>query len=166
MTGAGSVSIIDAEAEHVGRISDLEAAAFGKASWGADGVREGVIGEANRALLAFGPSVDEPERGGLEADLPVGFAIWRLAADEAEILTIGVIPEARRRGIAACLLARIIQDAEIAGVVSMFLEVDAGNDGAIGLYEAAGFEPVGARARYYRSGADALIMQKDLNKRR
>ena len=151
MTAVGEFAIVEAGPEHLAQLIDLEAEAFDKASWGADGVRTALLADASQAILAS--EGDDP---------PSGFAIWRLAADEAEILTIGVVSGARRRGMAACLLAYLLDAAEQAGAVSLFLEVDGGNEAAIGLYENAGFETVGARARYYRSGADALIMQKRL----
>ena len=151
MTAIGKFVIVEAGSEHLAQLIDLEAEAFGEASWGPEGVRTALMADANQAILA---SQDD--------DPPSGFAIWRLVSDEAEILTIGVVPAARRRGMAACLLAYLLDTTEKAGAASLFLEVDGGNDAAIGLYEKAGFEAVGARARYYRSGADALIMQKRL----
>jgi len=151
MTKTGKFTIIKAGPEHLEQIIDLEAEAFEEASWGPDGVRTALIADSNQAILA-----------NIGDEVPVGFAIWRLAADEAEILTLGVIPKARRRGMAACLLGSLLVDAERCGAVALFLEVDGGNEDAIALYENAGFEVVGARARYYRSGADALVMQKRL----
>lgn len=136
----------DAEA-----LATLEAAAFGPASWGADGVKHGLTAPHVRTLLAFG------ESGG-----PAGFALWRLLGREAEILTIGTRPAARRRGAADALLEATLQDAVAQGCSAMFLEVDAGNAAARALYEKHGFETVGERRSYYRNGADALVLRRFL----
>ena len=79
----------------------------------------------------------------------VGFALTRRVLDEAELLLIAVIPDARRRGVGAALLRAVIADARGIGVAKLHLEVRAGN-GAIGLYTAAGFRKVGERRGYYR----------------
>ncbi len=95
-----------------------------------------------------------------------GFILCRSLAGEAEVLTLAVRPEHRRRGVGAALLAAA---AALARPVAeaMFLEVAHDNAGAIALYERAGFETVGRRAAYYVSrpgaAADALVMRRALN---
>jgi ribosomal-protein-alanine N-acetyltransferase len=95
-----------------------------------------------------------------------GFALSRLAADEAEILTIAVDPSERRRGVGRELLAEHLQRATLAGARVMFLEVDADNAAAIALYHRFGFAQVGAREGYYRRPdgrpATAWVMRRDL----
>ena len=95
-----------------------------------------------------------------------GFALSRLAADEAEILTIAVDPSERKRGVGRDLLREHLQRATLAGARAMFLEVDADNVAAIALYTRFDFAKVGARAGYYRrpdgKPATALIMRRDL----
>ena len=95
-----------------------------------------------------------------------GFALSRLAADEAEILTIAVDPSERKRGVGRDLLREHLQRATLAGARAMFLEVDAENVAAIALYTRFAFSKVGARAGYYRrpdgKPATALIMRRDL----
>jgi ribosomal-protein-alanine N-acetyltransferase len=86
----------------------------------------------------------------------------RVAADEAEILTIGVAPEARRLGVGRGLLAAAMRRAASAGAAAMFLEVASTNTPARALYENAGFVRVGRRARYYPNGGDALVLRADL----
>jgi ribosomal-protein-alanine N-acetyltransferase len=94
---------------------------------------------------------------------PEGFVIARVAADEAEILTIATHPEMRRRGIARALLHAASQEALARGAATMFLEVAASNAAAIALYVGAGFARSGWREGYYRvPGAppgDALILK-------
>lgn len=130
----------------------LEAAAFGLASWGAAGVADGFAERGVNALLA---TDDESER-------PQGFAFWRAAGEEAEILTIGVDPRVRRAGCAKALLEAIISAAREVGVRRLFLEVDVANNDAVALYRGRGFEQVGRRKRYYKNGDDALVMRLDL----
>ena len=65
-----------------------------------------------------------------------GFVLSRLAADEAEILTIAVEPALRGRGVGRALLSENLRQAANAGAKSMFLEVDQDNAPALALYDA------------------------------
>jgi len=133
-------------------LAALERAAFGPKSWGGESVM--ATFNARHVVVHF---------GGAEIDVPLGFAIWRAAAaDEGEILSIGVTPAARRQGLAGALLLALLKSARESGVSRLFLEVDNANIAAIGLYEAFGFAQIAERAGYYRDGADALIMRKNL----
>ncbi|MCZ8149629.1 MAG: GNAT family N-acetyltransferase [Roseomonas sp.] len=91
-----------------------------------------------------------------------GFVLARVAADEAEILTLAVIPPARRRGHAGALLAGAMAGALLRGAGTMFLEVSDHNGAARGLYAQAGFAEAGRRRRYYADGADALVLRRAL----
>ncbi|MGG5810841.1 GNAT family N-acetyltransferase [Falsiroseomonas sp. CW058] len=121
--------------------------------------------------LAFPPA----ERWGAEAiglmlgmpgafglHLPgLGFVLARVAADEAEILTLAVAPSARRQGHGAALLAGAMAGAAARGAAAMFLEVSDRNTPARALYAAAGFATAGRRRRYYADGSDALVLRRD-----
>jgi [ribosomal protein S18]-alanine N-acetyltransferase len=95
-----------------------------------------------------------------------GFVLSRIAADEAEILTLAVAPEWRRRGVAASLLAPHLSGLAANGAARLFLEVDAENIAARALYAKLGFEEVGERKAYYRHAdamaTGALVMRRDL----
>jgi ribosomal-protein-alanine N-acetyltransferase len=91
-----------------------------------------------------------------------GFVLARTAADEAEVLTLAVLPAARRQGIGGALLAEALAGARLRGACAMFLEVSARNAAALALYAGAGFAEVGRRRRYYADGADALVLRRDL----
>lgn len=95
-----------------------------------------------------------------------GFLLLRVVLDEAEILTLAVEPDARRRGIGRDLVAEAARSAAAVGVVRLFLEVAEDNAAARGLYLAAGFTQAGRRRGYYaRTGAsdeDALVLALDL----
>ena len=90
-------------------------------------------------------------------DQPEGFVLARIAADEAEILTILVLPPCRRQGLARLLLVTVAEEAKRRGVITLFLEVAASNDAALDLYTKVGFTEIGRRKGYYASG-DALTM--------
>ncbi|HEY7989994.1 MAG TPA: GNAT family N-acetyltransferase [Stellaceae bacterium] len=88
------------------------------------------------------------------------FILDLIGPDDAEILTIGVAPAARRRGLARVLIADLMKRARHKGARRLLLEVAADNHGAIALYNSVGFVLLGERPGYYRlpSGkADALI---------
>ncbi len=87
-----------------------------------------------------------------------GIVLARVVADEAEILTLAVIPAVRRRGLARLLLAAAMARAGTAGARRMVLEVSADNAPARALYVAAGFAAAGRRRRYYPDGSDALVL--------
>ncbi len=94
------------------------------------------------------------------------FALGRAIAGEAELLTIAVAPDQRRRGLASQLLTAFAEDARQRGAETAFLEVAADNIPARALYEAGGYRAAGNRRGYYRtpggSRVDAVIMQKAL----
>ncbi len=90
-----------------------------------------------------------------------GFAVWRNVADESEIITIGVAPDARRNGIASAMLAIIEKNIKNQGVKKIFLEVASTNIAGQKLYENNGYKVVGTRPKYY-DGIDAILMAKDL----
>lgn len=93
---------------------------------------------------------------------PEGFVLGRVALDEAEVLTLAVAPEARRRGVARALLARFEAAAGAQGAGVAFLEVAADNDAARALYRGAGYDEAGRRRGYFGAGVDALVLRKSL----
>ena len=92
-----------------------------------------------------------------------GFIMVRAVADESEVLTLAVIPAARRRGIATALVSRAAERAAEVGAGVMFLEVNAANLPAISLYKRLGFTTVGHRKAYYAGThgmrEDALVLR-------
>jgi ribosomal-protein-alanine N-acetyltransferase len=93
----------------------------------------------------------------------VGFILSRLAADEAEILSVAVASSRRGQGLARRLLDLNLRRLAGLGTHAVFLEVDEGNVPARRLYQRAGFRDVGRREAYYAGkGAAALILRRDL----
>jgi ribosomal-protein-alanine N-acetyltransferase len=79
----------------------------------------------------------------------LGFVMIRGAGDEAEIITLGVDPGRRRRGLGRALLDAGLNESAARGAARLFLEVAADNSAALALYRAAGFTEVGKRPDYY-----------------
>lgn len=118
---------------------------------------------------AIGELLDAPWTFGFVAamdDEILGFVLARVAANEAEILTIAVRSDARRRGIATSLMEATAAEAARRGASTLFLEVAVDSPPALGLYGALGFTEAGRRKAYYaRASAppvDALILKRDL----
>lgn len=97
---------------------------------------------------------------------PEGFVISRKAADEAEILSIVVVPARRGDGLGRALLAAHLARLAGDGVAQVFLEVEEGNEPAERLYRHFGFREVGRRKGYYPkpdgTRATAIAMRLDL----
>ncbi|MEM7441946.1 MAG: ribosomal protein S18-alanine N-acetyltransferase [Pseudomonadota bacterium] len=96
---------------------------------------------------------------------PVGLALIREAADEAEILAIGVLPSERRKGVGRALLSALTAYCAAHHLSRLFLEVAKSNVAARHTYETVGFRPVGHRRNYYRSKScveDAIVMRLNI----
>lgn len=97
---------------------------------------------------------------------PLGFILSRLAADEAEVLTIAVAAKMRGKGVARGLVSTHLGALAGRGIKALFLEVAEDNLPALKLYRRVGFTEVGRRKGYYaRQGgapATALIMKRPL----
>jgi [ribosomal protein S18]-alanine N-acetyltransferase len=92
----------------------------------------------------------------------VGFILSRMAAGEAEILSIAIARDSRGRGFARPLLDLHLRRLAGFGVGAVFLEVDEHNRPARALYRRASFREVGRRQGYYQAGATALVLRRDL----
>ena len=136
------------------KLAQLHGASFHR-GWG-EGEFEGMLSERNTLVhrLRIGRKI-------------VGFAVSRMAADEAEILSIAVAASHRGRRLSRNLLLTHLGHLAGRGVRTVFLEVEENNQPARRLYQRAGFSVVGRRERYYRqSGSealDALLMRRDLS---
>ncbi|MEL6549504.1 MAG: GNAT family N-acetyltransferase [Pseudomonadota bacterium] len=93
-----------------------------------------------------------------------GYALARTTLDEAELLLIAVLPEARRAGHGGALLAALERALVARGVKRLFLEVMEANAAAVAFYRRRGFKETGRRAGYYGRGTghDAQLFEKPL----
>ncbi len=115
---------------------------------------------------AFRDLLDQP---GVWAEAEAdGFILMRQAGDEAEVLTLAVLPGARRQGRGLTLMRAALTACRIRGVNDVFLEVAADNDAARSLYRAVGMVESGRRRAYYARSdgppVDALILTLNLGR--
>ena len=139
MTGCG-VTLRTGDARDIAAVEALVAAAFDP-RYGEAWTRSQCLG----VLAMTGVRLTLAGIG----DVPVGFALVRAVADEAELLLIAVAPTARRRGVGGALLRSVIAEAGATGIADLHLEVRASNP-AVALYHAHGFAKMGERRAYYR----------------
>ena len=93
----------------------------------------------------------------------VGYVVGWTVADEGEVANLAVAPDARRTGIAATLLDRVLARARSEGVTTLHLDVRESNAAARALYARLGFREAGRRRGYYRKPTeDALVLRLDL----
>lgn len=96
---------------------------------------------------------------------PCALLLARVAADEAEVLTLCVAPAARRRGHAGALLRTALPTLAALGARRLLLEVAEDNPAALGLYDREGFVALGRRPGYYSrrrgSAVDALLLVRE-----
>ena len=99
-----------------------------------------------------------------EAQNIVGYAgVFAPGGAEADVLTVGVVPLHRGKGIAKALMALITDWAKAQGSTAMMLEVKIDNLEAIGLYEALGYSKLNIRKDYFGAGLDAQVMRLELS---
>jgi [ribosomal protein S18]-alanine N-acetyltransferase len=120
-------------------LAQLHASLFPDAPWNAASFKE---------LLAHPGAIAFVASAGTSRET-VGFIVGRLAADEAEILTLGVAGGWQRAGIGSLLVETFCRAAKIRGARQLHLEVASGNRAARALYDRFGFEERGRRAGYY-----------------
>jgi ribosomal-protein-alanine acetyltransferase len=150
---AAPVAIRLLEAGEFDRLVPLHAACFEEA-WDLEALATLLAMPGAFALIAT-----------IESGEIAGFIMIRGAADEAEIISFGVHPGSRRRGIARRLLATAIEVTARRGQRQLFLEVAADNHAARELYLSEGFADVGRRPNYYHradGSVAALVMRRDI----
>ena len=130
----------------------LDRAYFPQDAWPAEQFR-GEIGKPTRFFL-----VAESE-GEIIA---YADAFLPSAGGEADIMTIAVKTQFRRKGIAKELISRLELWAKARGAIAMMLEVDVTNSDAITLYTNLSYETLNIRKNYYGYGRDAQIMRRGL----
>lgn len=117
-------------------------------------------GESARGAAPLSPAATTPSAQHL-----MGFALGRVVSDEAELLTLAVDPDLRRRGLGLDLLSRFETEAARLGAAQAHLEVAATNTPALALYRGAGWTECGLRKAYYKgpdARIDAILMTKRL----
>jgi len=131
-------------------VAALDAELFGDDAWDLRAWTGLLAGPGRRGWVLVGP------------DGLTGYALSAAVGDFAELLRLGVHPQARRGGLASRLLDAVVAAALADGAERLLLEVSAGNAAGRGFYRACGFEQIDVRPRYYRDGSDALVLQRRL----
>ena len=150
----GAAAIEPATLRDAPKLAQLHGASFHR-GWG-EGEFEAMLTERNTLVhrLRIGRKL-------------IGFAVSRMAADEAEILSIAVAASHRGRGLSNNLLLTHLGHLAGRGVRTVFLEVEENNQPARRLYQRAGFTIAGRRERYYREAngqqLNAVLMRRDLS---
>lgn len=141
------MAIVALAEKHLARVLEIEAASNG-APWSERAFR-------NEIDNPQGVFVVSEEKG----HQVTGFGGMWMVVDEAHITTLAVDPAHRRRGIGAKIMRVLLDEARARGMTCSTLEVRAGNEAAIMLYESLGYVRVAVRRRYYPDNReDAVIM--------
>lgn len=156
--GKSSVAVRRAELADCDELSEMHASGFSR-GW-SNAEFESILAQpGTHAFVAH-------YRGAFGTLIPAGFILYRLAADEAEILSVAVVPGCRRRGVGRMLIEEVLRHAYRAGTASVHLEVEDTNQAAIALYRRQEFRETGRRAGYYTQGraspGGALVMLRQL----
>lgn len=146
-----SITIAPAGADAAALLAALHEAAFPAEPWSASALARLLAMPGAVALIAT--------RNGE----PAGLVLARVAADEAEIVTLGVAPAHARRGVGRRLVEEAAAVLRAAGATRLFLEVAETNEAARRLYAGLGFAAIGRRRGYYPDGADALLLARVLS---
>jgi len=153
LVGRRAPAVSPAGPQDAPQFAMLHAAAFQR-GWSAE--------EFERLLIEPNVVADRAMAGSRLA----GFVLSRLAAEQAEILSIAVAMRDRRRGLASSLLDVHLNRLAGYGTRSLFLEVDERNIPARRLYAGFGFAQVGLRKSYYAQAGEetgaALVLRRDL----
>jgi ribosomal-protein-alanine N-acetyltransferase len=149
LIGRAEPSLAEASERDAAAIASIHAASFQR-GWGEDEFRSLLL---DRNVVCH---------RALAGRTLIGFILSRLAAGEAEILSVAIAPGWRGRGLSRPLLDLHLRRLAGLGARAVFLEVDEKNAPAGRLYRKAGFYDVGRRQGYYGSGATALVLRRDL----
>ena len=142
----------DANSFDIPVLVSLDKELFPYSPWSAGQYREEISAPTRHFVVALD-----------DASSVIGYAgVFAPGGAEADVLTVGVVPQHRGQGIARELMARITQWATDQGSIAMMLEVKTDNVEAISLYESLGYTKLNVRKDYFGSGLDALVMRKEL----
>jgi ribosomal-protein-alanine N-acetyltransferase len=148
-----TATIVPMTIAHIDAVMPFEKDMFGTEAWSRSGYQHELADTRHRYYVAA---------EGADGEL-LGWAGIRILDGEAEILTVGVVPVARRTGVARRMMTVLLGEAKRRGARQIFLEVRVDNEAARALYAREGFAELGIRRGYYDAGrVDAVTMRKDL----
>ena len=140
--------------EDLPAVMEVQRGAF-KHPWSPDLVKRELSHDWSTILL-----LEEEGEGGGRALL--GLSIFWIVHDELHVLNVATAIPHRRRGVARALMDATLATGRSRACSLATLEVRKSNEGALSLYRALGFRPVGVRPNYYvDEGEDAVVMVLD-----
>jgi [ribosomal protein S18]-alanine N-acetyltransferase len=153
-TGTGAGRIRAMTGSDLAAVEELERALFPLDAWPLQMFEDELAQPETRSYYV---AVDALDR-------VVAYAGLMCIEPIADVQTIAVVPEREGQGIGTQLLTLLIEEAGRRKAKDVLLEVRADNPRAQRLYRWFGFEQIHVRPRYYRDGADALIMRLELDR--
>ena len=143
------MTIIPMNESHVSRVAELEKLCFSD-PWSEKSVTSELENELSLWLIAE------------EDGIVCGYVGSQTVLDETDMMNIAVAPNCRRQGVAAALIADLVDRLKVRGSRCLRLEVRESNAPAIALYLHLGFTQLGVRKNYYRNPKEnALILGKE-----
>jgi len=147
---SGAVRVREAGAADLAGVLALERDVAEAPHW-AEGVYREIVSGSGIPRCLF---VAEAE------GLLLGFAVGVVTGDSAELESVAVRGDARRRGVGRALCDAVAEWCRSQGATALELEVRAASAGAMALYEGLGFVSVGRRREYYREPVDDAVLMR------
>lgn len=144
------IQIVPFRARQLERIARIERASFGKEAW-----PRTYFLELHRDCRDFFFVAKISRR-------IAGYAVACTESPNAEIVSLAVDPDYRRRGVASALMRHVLRELRTARLPRVDLMVRIGNTGAVRLYRSLGFRRVRAVPGYYEDGGDGILMTRAL----
>ncbi|WP_367110786.1 ribosomal protein S18-alanine N-acetyltransferase [uncultured Psychrobacter sp.] len=137
-------------------VAGIEASIQPQDAWAYNTIKDMLSQEGVELLIVIECTQEEKQR-------VVGYCLYQLLFEQAEILRIGTHPCYQRRGVASQLFFEINKELQSKEVMSLLLEVREDNTPAIALYKQQGFAIIHRRHNYYQTlhqpSIDALVME-------
>ena len=147
-----AIQIVPFRPRHLDRILQIERASFGREAW------------PRKLFLEYYDDCRELFFVAKFATRVAGYIIGCIEARDAEIASLAIHPDYRRRGLAAALIGRVLRELRVAGVGRVTLMVRVGNMAGGRLYRSFGFRRVRTVRRYYEDGGDGILMVRSLRR--
>lgn len=142
------IEIVAFRRRHLRRILEIELASFGKAAW------------PRRLFLELQRDCPDLFFAAKVSRRIAGYSATCVAEGQAELVSLAVHPDYRRRGVAGALLQHTMRDLRRAKIRRVELMVRTGNAAGIRLYHSFGFRRVRMVRRYYEDGGDGILMAR------
>ncbi len=153
-------------AEHgqvIQAVADIEAIVQPQDAWDYQALLDLLKQDSINILIVY----EQEKKEQVGDNKVIGYCLYQVVFEQAEILRIGTHPDYQRLGIASQLFEVLHKELTHSQVESLLLEVRADNIPAIALYEQQGFTVIHRRKGYYQllgqAAIDALIMQRVYN---